>query len=137
MAWKLGAVGDFGLSVRQPKRSAQWWIDAIGLEQQFAFDDVMAVGNDAVTIVLQRGVPHPGTFGHMSFHLDSLEALHEALGDLRRRGVKLEDPGDETGPEAEGSSTFGGSKSPNNVAESVNKSSFIAAGQRVLDHFIQ
>jgi len=54
------AVGHFGLSVREPKRSAKWWIDT-SLEQQFVFDDVVAVGNDVVTIVLHRGVPHPGT----------------------------------------------------------------------------
>jgi catechol 2,3-dioxygenase-like lactoylglutathione lyase family enzyme len=103
MAWNLGAVGHFGLSVREPKRSAKWWIDNIGLEQQFVFDDVVAVGNDVVTIVLHRGVPHPGTMGHMSFHLNSLEELRDALVDLRARGVKLEDPGDEIGPEAPGS----------------------------------
>jgi catechol 2,3-dioxygenase-like lactoylglutathione lyase family enzyme len=103
MAWTLGAVGHFGLSVRDPKRSAKWWIDQIGLEQQFVFDDVVAVGNDSVTIALQRGVPHPGTMGHMSFHLKTLEDLHDALADLRARGVKLEDPGDEIGPESPGS----------------------------------
>jgi catechol 2,3-dioxygenase-like lactoylglutathione lyase family enzyme len=103
MAWNLGAVGHFGLSVREPKRSAKWWIDQIGLEQQFVFDDVVAVGNDSVTIALQRGVPHPGTMGHMSFHLKTLEDLHDALADLRARGVKLEDPGDEIGPESPGS----------------------------------
>lgn len=103
MAWNLGAVGHFGLSVREPKRSAKWWIDQIGLEQQFVFDDVVAVGNDEVTIVLHRGVPHPGTMGHMSFHLNSLEELRDALVDLRARGVKLEDPGNEIGPEAPGS----------------------------------
>jgi catechol 2,3-dioxygenase-like lactoylglutathione lyase family enzyme len=39
----------------------------------------------------------------MSFHLNSLEELRDALVDLRARGVKLEDPGDEIGPEAPGS----------------------------------
>jgi len=33
----------------------------------------------------------------MSFHLNSLEELRDALVDLRARGVKLEDPGDEIG----------------------------------------
>lgn len=107
MAWKLGAVGHFGLSVREPKRSAKWWIDNIGLEQEFVFDDVVAVGNDAVTIALHRGEPHPATLGHMSFHLSSLEELREALADLRRRGVQLEDPGQEIGPEAPGSPNVG------------------------------
>jgi catechol 2,3-dioxygenase-like lactoylglutathione lyase family enzyme len=107
MAWNLGSVGHFGLSVREPKRSAKWWMDQIGLEQQFAFDDVVAVGNDAVTIALHRGVPHPGTLGHLSFHLGSLEELREALADLRERGVLLEDPGSEIGPEAPGSPHMG------------------------------
>jgi catechol 2,3-dioxygenase-like lactoylglutathione lyase family enzyme len=107
MAWKLGAVGHFGLAVREPKRSAAWWVENIGLEQQFAFDDGVAVGNDAVTIALHRGVPHPGTMGHMSFHLNSIEDLRDALVDLRERGVKLEDPGDEIGPEAPGSPHMG------------------------------
>jgi catechol 2,3-dioxygenase-like lactoylglutathione lyase family enzyme len=107
MAWKLGVVGHFGLAVREPGRSAKWWIEQIGLEHQFDFDNGVAVGNDAVTIALHRGVPHPGTLGHLSFHLHSLEALREALGDLRARGVKVEDPGDEIGPEAPGSPHLG------------------------------
>jgi hypothetical protein len=43
----------------------------------------------------------------MSFHLRSMRALREALADLRKRGVALEDPGDEIGPEAPGSPHFG------------------------------
>ena len=82
-------------------------MDHVGLEQQFAFDDVVAVGNDAVTIALHRGVPHPGTLGHLSFHLRSLEELREALTDLREHGVQLEDPGNEIGPEAPGSPHMG------------------------------
>jgi catechol 2,3-dioxygenase-like lactoylglutathione lyase family enzyme len=107
MAWTLGSVGHFGLSVREPKRSARWWVEQIGLDQQFVFDDVVAVGNEAVTIALHRGVPHPGTLGHMSFHLGSLDELREALVVLRERGVKLEDPGDEIGPEGPGSPHMG------------------------------
>lgn len=107
MAWQLGPVGHFGLAVRDPKTSARWWIDNLNCKQQFAFEDAIAVGTDAVTIVLHEGVPHPGTFGHLSFHLDSLETLREALADLRGRGVKLEDPGDEIGPEAPGSHHLG------------------------------
>jgi catechol 2,3-dioxygenase-like lactoylglutathione lyase family enzyme len=107
MAWNLGTVGHFGLSVREPKRSAKWWTERIGLEQQFVYDDVVAVGNDAVTIALHRGVPHPGTLGHLSFHLNSLAELREALRDLLARGVLLEDPGDEIGPETPGSPHVG------------------------------
>jgi hypothetical protein len=39
--------------------------------------------------------------------LGSLEELREALLDLRERGVKLEDPGSEIGPEAPGSPHLG------------------------------
>jgi catechol 2,3-dioxygenase-like lactoylglutathione lyase family enzyme len=103
MVWKLGTVGHFGLAVRAPKVSARWWIEKLGLEHQFDFPNGVAVGNDAVTIALHEGVPHPGTLGHLSFHLTSMRALREALGDLRDRGVRLEDPGDEIGPEGPGS----------------------------------
>ncbi len=103
MVWKLGAVGHFGLAVRAPKVRARWWIEKLGLEHQFDFPNGVAVGNDAVTIALHEGVPHPGTLGHLSFHLTSMRALREALGDLRDRGVRLEDPGDEIGPEGPGS----------------------------------
>jgi catechol 2,3-dioxygenase-like lactoylglutathione lyase family enzyme len=107
MAWQLGCVGHFGLAVSDPERSARWWTEKIGLERQFDFEDGVAVGTDAVTIVLSRGTPDPATFGHVSFHLASMAALREALADLRGRGVELEDPGDEIGPEAPGSPNMG------------------------------
>jgi catechol 2,3-dioxygenase-like lactoylglutathione lyase family enzyme len=107
MAWKLGVVGHFGISVRDPKKSAQWWVKNIGLRKAFEFDGGVAVENDHVTIVLHEGVPHPGALGHMSFHLSSMRELHEALDDLKGKGVKLEDPGDEIGPEAPGSPHLG------------------------------
>ena len=103
MAWKLGPVGHFGLAVTDPERSARWWIEKIGVERQFELEGGVAVGTDAITIVLTRGKPGPATLEHMSFHLASMDALREALADLRRRGVELEDPGDEIGPEAPGS----------------------------------
>jgi catechol 2,3-dioxygenase-like lactoylglutathione lyase family enzyme len=103
----LGPVGHFGLAVRHPKTSARWWIEKLGLQHQFDFPHGVAVGNDAVTIALHEGVPHPGTLGHLSFHLRSMRALREALADLRERGVSLEDPGDEIGPEGPGSPHLG------------------------------
>lgn len=103
MAWKLGPVGHFGLAVRDYKTSAKWWIDNIGVEKQFEFDGGIAIGTDAITIVLNEGVPHPGTMGHMSFHLPNMTALRDALADLKAKGVKIEDPGDEIGPEGPGS----------------------------------
>jgi catechol 2,3-dioxygenase-like lactoylglutathione lyase family enzyme len=107
MTWTIGPVGHFGLAVRDPKASARWWSEHLGLMHQFDFADGVAVGNDAVTIALHTGVPHPGTFGHMSFHLRSMAELEAALTDLREGGVKLEDPGDEIGPEAPGSPNIG------------------------------
>jgi catechol 2,3-dioxygenase-like lactoylglutathione lyase family enzyme len=104
---KLGAVGHFGLSVREPNASAKWWTAHFDLEEIFRFDEGVAISNDAITIALHRGVPHPGTFGHMSFHLPDMKALHAALDALKAGGVKLEDPGDEIGPEGPGSPHLG------------------------------
>lgn len=103
----LGVVGHFGLAVRDPKKSAKWWEKAVGLTTQFEFEDGVAVGNDNVTIALQKGTPRPKTFEHMSFHLPSMTALRRALAHLKRAGVELEDPGDEIGPEAPGSKNMG------------------------------
>jgi catechol 2,3-dioxygenase-like lactoylglutathione lyase family enzyme len=103
MKWKLGAVGHFGLSVHDPKASAKWWIDNLGFTHQFDFDDGVAIGNDAVTIALHPGRPGPATLGHLSFHIASMRALRAALADLKAAGVKVEDPGDEIGPESPGS----------------------------------
>ncbi|HTW83734.1 MAG TPA: VOC family protein [Candidatus Sulfotelmatobacter sp.] len=107
MRVKLGQVGHFGLAVRDPDASAAWWTEHFDLEEIFRFDQGVAISNDAVTIALHRGVPHPGTFGHMSFHLPTMTALHTALDALRAGGVKLEDPGDEIGPEGPGSPHLG------------------------------
>jgi catechol 2,3-dioxygenase-like lactoylglutathione lyase family enzyme len=107
MAWKLGPVGHFGLSVHDPKASARWWIDKLGLEHQFDFEGGVAIGNDAVTIVFHHGRPAPAALGHMSFHLHSMRELFEALEDLKAAGVALEDPGGEIGPEAPGSPHLG------------------------------
>ena len=107
MDWELGSVGHFGVAVADPERSARWWIRNIGVERQFDFDDGVAVGTRAITIVLTRGTPNPAAFGHLSFHLPSMEALRAALADLRERRVALEDPGDEIGPEAPGSPHVG------------------------------
>lgn len=103
----LGVVGHFGLSVRDPKKSASWWKSLFDLEEIFSGDDYVGLSNDNVTIVLHRGVPHAGTFGHMSFHLPNMDALRTALVTLRTAGADLEDPGDEIGPEAPGSPHLG------------------------------
>ncbi|MGB8266208.1 MAG: VOC family protein [Candidatus Velthaea sp.] len=99
----LGPVGHFGLSVRDPEASAAWWSRSFDLVEIFRFDEGVAVSNAAITIAFHRGVPHPGTLGHLSFHLADMKALHAALGVLKKNGVTLEDPGDEIGPEVCGS----------------------------------
>jgi len=107
MSVKLGAVGHFGLAVRDPKASAKWWTKHFDLTVLFHFEGGVAISNDAITIALHEGVPHPGTLGHMSFHVKSLKALQAALEQLRADGVKIEDPGNEIGPEAPGSKNLG------------------------------
>jgi catechol 2,3-dioxygenase-like lactoylglutathione lyase family enzyme len=103
----LGTVGHFGLAVRDPRKSATWFERALGLKKQFEFDHGVAVGNDNVTIALQKGKPAPQTFGHMSFHLPNMIALRKALAHLQSVEVEIEDPHDEIGPEAPGSKNMG------------------------------
>ena len=103
----LGPVGHFGLAVRNPSKSARWFARALGLEKQFLFEDGIAVGNDNITIALQKGKPSPQTFDHMSFHLSNMAALRKALAHLKSIDADIEDPGDEIGPEAPGSKNMG------------------------------
>jgi catechol 2,3-dioxygenase-like lactoylglutathione lyase family enzyme len=103
----LGVVGHFGLAVRHPKKSAKWFGRALGLKKRFEFENGVAVGNDNVTIALHKGKPSPKTLGHLSFHLPNMTTLRKALGHLKKQKVKLEDPGDEIGPEAPGSKHMG------------------------------
>jgi catechol 2,3-dioxygenase-like lactoylglutathione lyase family enzyme len=103
----LGVVGHFGLVVRDPKKSAKWFERALGLKEQFEFENGVAVGNDNVTIALFQGKPSPKTIEHMSFHLPDMTALRKALVHLKKHKVDLEDPGDEIGPEAPGSKNMG------------------------------
>jgi catechol 2,3-dioxygenase-like lactoylglutathione lyase family enzyme len=103
----VGEVGHFGLSVAHPKRSAKWFERTLGLKKQFEFDGGVAIGNNNVTIALHKGKPRPKTLGHMSFHLPNMTALRKALVHLKNQKVKVEDPGDEIGPEAPGSKHMG------------------------------
>jgi catechol 2,3-dioxygenase-like lactoylglutathione lyase family enzyme len=103
----LGAVGHFGLAVRDPKQSAKWWQESFDLETIFTGDDYVGLSNDEVTIVLSQGTPDPAAIDHMSFHLPDMNALRAALDSLKQHGVAVEDPGDEIGPEAEGSKNMG------------------------------
>jgi catechol 2,3-dioxygenase-like lactoylglutathione lyase family enzyme len=105
--FELGTVGHFGLAVRDPKKSARWFMRVLGLRKEFEFDRGIAVGNDNVTIALHRGKPAPQTFDHMSFHLPNMATLRKALAHLKKHKVKVEDPGNEIGPEAPGSPHMG------------------------------
>jgi catechol 2,3-dioxygenase-like lactoylglutathione lyase family enzyme len=107
MSLKLGTVGHFGIAVRDPKKSAQWWIKTLNAKKEFEFPGVVVVGSDAVGIILFKGTPRPEAFHHVSFHLPSMRALRDALAELKRKGVELEDPGDEIGPEGPGSQNMG------------------------------
>jgi catechol 2,3-dioxygenase-like lactoylglutathione lyase family enzyme len=102
-----GAVGHFGLAVRDPRKSAKWFESALGLKKQFEYDSGIAVGNQNVTIALFKGKPSPRTIDHMSFHLPNMASLRKALAHLKKHKVKLEDPGHEIGPEAPGSKNMG------------------------------
>src|SRR5213079_548932 len=52
-------VGHFGLAVRDPKESAKWFERALGLREEFDFENGVAVGNDYVTIALFIGKHGP------------------------------------------------------------------------------
>jgi catechol 2,3-dioxygenase-like lactoylglutathione lyase family enzyme len=103
----IGPVGHFGLAVRDPDRSAKWFMSVLGLHKEFDFEEGVAVGNDNVTIVLLKGKPSPKTIDHLSFHLPNMATLRKALAHLKKHKVDVEDPGDEIGPEAPGSPNMG------------------------------
>jgi catechol 2,3-dioxygenase-like lactoylglutathione lyase family enzyme len=103
----LGTVGHFGLAVTDVQASARWWRQLFDLEVMFEGAAHVGLTNDAVTIVLFTGAPHPETIEHMSFHVSSMKALREALAWLKKHDVAVEDPGNEIGPEAEGSKNMG------------------------------
>lgn len=54
-----------------------------------------------------KGVPHPKTISHVSFHLPNMRRLREALTLRKKHGVAVEDPGNEIRPEAPGSPNKG------------------------------
>jgi catechol 2,3-dioxygenase-like lactoylglutathione lyase family enzyme len=103
----LGQVGHFGLAVPNPKKSAKWFARALGLREQFEFENGVAIGNANVTIALFKGKPSPKSIEHMSFHLPNMATLRKALKYLKKHKVDLEDPGDEIGPEGPGSKNMG------------------------------
>ena len=104
---RLGAVWHFSFAVRDTEKSARFWTENFDLQVMFRSDDVVALTNDALIIAFFKGTPHPETIDHLSFHLDGMRALREALATLRKNGVELEDPGDEIGPTGPGSPHMG------------------------------
>lgn len=103
----LGQVGHFGLAVQDVERAREFWTKNFDLKKIFDFEDGVGLSNDNVTIALFKGTPHPKTIEHMSFHVEDMETLRAALDTLKANRVDVEDPGDEIGPEAEGSPNMG------------------------------
>jgi catechol 2,3-dioxygenase-like lactoylglutathione lyase family enzyme len=103
----LGTIGHFSLAVPDPRASARWWRRLFDLEPLFEGADYVGLTNENITIVFFKGVPHPETIDHMSFHLPDLRSLREALAWLKKHSVEIEDPDNEIGPEAEGSPNVG------------------------------
>ena len=81
----IGTVGHFGLAVRDPRRSAKWFVRVLGLRKEFEFEEV-----------------HPLRPADVD-----LMTLRKALKHLKKHKVKVEDPGNEIGPEAPGSPHMG------------------------------
>lgn len=107
MPLKLGTVGHFGITVRDPNKSARWWIKTLNVSRRFSFPGGVIVGSDDVDIALIKGKPRPEVLEHVSFHLKNMRELRAALAELRRKDVTLEDPGDEIGSEGGNSPNMG------------------------------
>ncbi|HBP86787.1 MAG TPA: VOC family protein [Nitrospirales bacterium] len=99
----IGPVGNFGLAVHDSRRSAKGFMRTLGLRKEFEFQDGGVVGNDHVTIALSKGKSSPNTIGHRSSHLPNMTTPRNALKHLKEHKVKVEDPGNEIGPESPGS----------------------------------
>jgi catechol 2,3-dioxygenase-like lactoylglutathione lyase family enzyme len=104
---QLAAVWHFSFAVSDPEKSAHFWTENFDLQVMFRSDEAFALTNDALIIGFFKGTPHPDTMDHMSFRLDSMRALREALQTLKNNGVILEDPGNEIGPTAPDSPHMG------------------------------
>lgn len=107
MKVRLGAVWHFSLAVRDPETSARFWTQNFDLQELFRSDEAIGMTNGATIVGLFKGTPHPDTIDHISFTLENMDALREALETLKSNGVALEDPGDEIGPAAPGSPHMG------------------------------
>ena len=50
MPLKLGTVGHFGIAVRDPKKSARWWMNTLNVTKYFSFPGGVIVGNDDAAV---------------------------------------------------------------------------------------
>ena len=107
MKVKLGTVGHFSVAVHDPEASTKWWRSIFDFSVMFRFEDGVGLTNENVTIIFEKGDPHPEVLDHVSFHLPNMDALRAALDEMKKHGVDVEDPGDEIGPEAPGSKNMG------------------------------
>jgi len=107
MPLRLGPVGHFGITVRDPRKSARFWTSVLNLKERFSFPGGVVVGCGAVDIVLHKGTPRPEVLGHVSFRLKSMHELRAALAELKRKKADVEDPGDEIGSEGGDSPNMG------------------------------
>jgi catechol 2,3-dioxygenase-like lactoylglutathione lyase family enzyme len=107
MKIRLGAVWHFSVAVVDPDASARFWTANFELREMFRSDDAIALTNGTIVIGLFGGTPHPEAIDHLSFHIDGMRALGDALATLTGNGVDVEDPGDEIGPAWPGSPHMG------------------------------
>jgi catechol 2,3-dioxygenase-like lactoylglutathione lyase family enzyme len=99
---QLAAVWHFSFAVSDPAKSAHFWTENFDLQVMFRSDEAFALTNEALIIGFFKGTPHPDTMDHMSFRLDSMRALREALQTLKNNGVKLGRSGQRDRPDSAG-----------------------------------
>jgi catechol 2,3-dioxygenase-like lactoylglutathione lyase family enzyme len=107
MPIQLGTVSHFSIGVNDMGASAAWWTANFDLDELSRSNDKIVLGNDAVVIALFKGKAVPGVLGHLAFRTSGVDTLEAALAELRASGIDLEDPGEEIGPVAPGSSGIG------------------------------
>jgi len=107
MRVQLGTVSHFNIAVDDPDASAAWWLSNFDLEEWGRSDRGILLGNDAIMIGLVKGSPVSGVLHHLGFRTSDIGALEVARDALRANGVDLEDPGNEIGPVAPGSTSVG------------------------------
>lgn len=107
MRVKLGAVAHFSLAVGDVSASASWWTANFDLDEYARREGRVILGNDSIIIALLPGTPDPEARGHLAFRAAGIGELESARDAFRAGGVRMEDPGDEIGPVAPGSSSLG------------------------------